>query len=369
MFVMKPENGHRRFTSYWERAPSRPLSIGLSLLSLGYRSLYLTREALFASGVLRTQSLPVPVIGVGNLTVGGTGKTPAVELVARTLQDLGRKPAIVSRGYGRTSRGIVVASDGVRLLATPEEAGDEPYLLARRLPNLPIVVGRHRYRAGKLCVDRFRPDALVLDDSFQHRTLKKDLEILLINGQSPWGNGHLFPRGPLREPFSSVKRASMLVITRPPRDGALRSLVAEIRLYHPDVLILTADYEASRPVRADGSAEGYDGRPLLAFCGIADPESFRRSLAESGVKLLDVVHFPDHHWYGEDELSDLGEAARERGAAGLVTTEKDQMRIARFGRGPLPLFILPVRLRLLTDEKLWRDRLATLASHMKHEVA
>lgn len=366
---MKPENGHRSFTSYWDAAPSRPLSVGLSFLSLVYRSLFVTRDALFSSGALRARSLPVPVIGVGNLTVGGTGKTPAVELVARTLQDLGRKPAIVSRGYGRTSRGIVVVSDGVRLMATPEEAGDEPYLLARRLPNLPIVAGRHRYRAGKLCVDRFRPDALVLDDSFQHRTLKKDLEILLIKGQNPWGNGHLFPRGPLREPLSSVKRASMVLITRPPRDGALRSLVDQIRRHHPDVPILTADYEASGPVRADGSAEGYDSRPLLAFCGIADPESFRRSLAESGVNLLDLVCFPDHHWYGEEEIRELTLKAGARGAAGLVTTEKDQMRIERLYPSALPLWVLPIRLRLLTGEKVWRDRLAALASHVKHEVA
>jgi tetraacyldisaccharide-1-P 4'-kinase len=148
-----------------------------------------------------------------------------------------------------------------------------------------------------------------------------------------------------------------------------RPLIEEIRRHHSDVPILTADYEASGPVRTDGSAEAYDKRPLLAFCGIADPESFRRSLAESGVNVLDLLSFPDHHWYGEEELKKLGEEARERGAAGLVTTEKDQMRIAGFFRGPLPLWVLPVRLRLLTDEKLWRDRLSALADRFKHEVA
>ena len=161
----------------------------------------------------------------------------------------------------------------------------------------------------------------------------------------------------------------MILITRPARDGSHRPLIDQIRRHHPDAQILTADYETSGPVRADGIAEGYDGRPLLAVCGIADPESFRRSLLESGVTLLDLVRFPDHHWYGEDEIRELTQDARQRGAAGLVTTEKDQMRIQRLYRSPLPLWVLPIRLRLLTDEKVWRDRLAALASHVKHEVA
>jgi tetraacyldisaccharide 4'-kinase len=334
-----------------------PVSIGLSLLSKGYRGLFALRETCYTLGLFRTRSLPCPVIAIGNLTVGGTGKTPAVELVARTLLDEGRRPAIISRGYRRSSRGIVVVSDGLRLRASPREAGDEPYLLARRLPNVPVVVGRHRYRAGRFCLDHFSPDALILDDAFQHRTLKKDCEILLVSGSRPWGNGELLPLGTLREPLSAMRRATLVVITHPQRGDQLRALLDRLREVHPTAKVLIADYMTSGPAPSDAACPAYDGRPLLAFCGIADPESFRRSLTDARVTVTSLSAFADHHWYTHREIDSLIEQARAGRAAGLITTEKDSVRLEGLHPRSFPLWILPIRLALDGDGKAWRSHL------------
>ena len=358
----------RRNLTVWSDDRSSPFSLGLLPLSLGYQALIRLREACYESGIFRTRSLPLPVIGVGNLTTGGTGKTPAVELVARTLLDLGWKPAIISRGYGRKRGGTIAVSDGSRLLVSPREGGDEPVLLARRLPTVPVVVGAHRYRAGRFCFDQFHPSALILDDAYQHRTLKKDAEILLINGTDPWGNGRLFPRGPLREPLRAMRRASLIVVTGVRASESLQPILERIQPYRPNAQLLMAEYETSVPVSPDPAQPPYDGRALFAFCGVANPEGFRRTLADAGLTVVGFTSFPDHHWYSEKDLRGLAEAAREHGASGLITTEKDGVRCESLPLA-LPLWTLPIRLRLKGDQKIWRDRLLAVMNQRSHEAA
>lgn len=358
----------QRILSVWSDNPSSPFSLGLASLSLGYRALIRLREACYQSGIFRTRSLPVPVIGVGNLTSGGTGKTPTVEQVARTLLELGWRPAILSRGYGRTSAGIIAVSDGARLLVSPREAGDEPFLLARHLPTVPVVVGAHRYRAGRFCLDQFHPDVLILDDAYQHRTLKKDAEILLIHGGDPWGNGWLLPRGPLREPLNAMQRASLIVVTGLRTSESLQPILERIQRYPPSAQVLMAEYEVSAPVSLNPNQPGYDGRPLFAFCGIANPESFRRTLADADLTVTGFTSFPDHHWYSEEDLQGLAEEARRCGASGLITTEKDGVRCESIPL-PLPLWVAPIRLLLKGDQKAWRDHLLAVMNQRAHEAA
>src|SRR5437867_6214613 len=192
---------------YWDKPDTPVVTAGLSVLSIGYRIALAIRERAYAWRLLSTGRLPCPVVSVGNITLGGSGKTPMVEQVALGLRELGATPAIVSRGYGRATRGVAIVADreGVRL--GPRAAGDEPVLLGERLPGVPVIVGENRYEAARVAVERCGATAIVLDDGFQHRTLEKDLEILVVHGPSPWRNRRPFPRGMLREPLSALRRA------------------------------------------------------------------------------------------------------------------------------------------------------------------
>jgi tetraacyldisaccharide 4'-kinase len=183
-----------------------------------------------------------------------------------------------------------------------------------------------------------------------------DAEILLMNGADPWGNGWLLPRGPLREPLSAMRRASLIVITDLRASEPLQPILERIQRYHPDAPVLVAEREAFPPVSPDPDQPDYDGRPLLAFCGIANPEGFRRTLAESNLTVVGFTAFPDHHWYSERQLRELADEARRRGASGLITTEKDGVRCEAIAR-PLPLWVAPIRLRLKGDQKIWHDHL------------
>src|SRR5204863_7627471 len=215
-----------RIVHGWERGFNAGAGGLLSAVTGSYRGLLGAREWLYARGVLTSCGLDCPVIAVGNITVGGTGKTPAVELVVRTVLDLGHRPGVLSRGYGRRSKGVQVVADAASIRLDAEEAGDEPFLLARRLPGVPVVVGSNRYDSARLAVQRFGVTAVVLDDAFQHRTLKKDLEIVMARARNPWGNGALLPAGPLREPLAALRRAHLVVATGAQRPEEAAAVVS-----------------------------------------------------------------------------------------------------------------------------------------------
>jgi tetraacyldisaccharide 4'-kinase len=334
----------------WEQGFPSAARLGLGTLALGYRGLLGIRNALYAAGALKSRRLPCPVIAVGNLTLGGSGKTPAVELAVQTLRQAGIQPAIVSRGYGRNSSGIQVVSDRESLRLDPRASGDEPFLLARRLPGVPVVVGPNRYAAGRLCLERFAVQALVLDDAFQHRTLQKDLEVLLLNGRAPWGNGRLFPLGVLREPLAALRRAHLVVVTRAQGPAAFEEILAVIRRHNQASPVVAGEYEPVEcwEVHASGTVgpEALGGRRLAAFAGIAYPQDFRRTVEQVGVELTRFLEFPDHHWYGEEDVIHLAREAERSGAEGLVTTEKDWARLSTLSPPPLPLWVLRIRLTL-----------------------
>jgi tetraacyldisaccharide 4'-kinase len=346
-----------RIAGGWERGFTAGADGLLSAVAGSYRGLLGARDWLYARGVLASRGLDCPVVAVGNVTVGGTGKTPAVELAVRTLMELGHRPGVLSRGYGRRSSGVQIVADAASIRLDAEEAGDEPFLLARRLPGVPVIVGPNRYEAGRLARERFGITALVLDDGFQHRTLHKDLEIVMARAESPWGNGRLLPSGPLREPLAGLARAHLVVATgaRRPEDAAeVRATVARLA---PGVPVITAVhvptecFEASAmrfvPLSALGNAK------LLAFAGIAAPAGFQRTLGETAVAVTGFQTFADHHWYTRDDLARLDRRAGEVGADGLVTTEKDWVRLRRLPPLKRPLYVLSIRLRLTSGESEW----------------
>ncbi len=314
------------------------------------------RAALYAVGVLRTRRLACPVISIGNITLGGSGKTPLTELVARAIVGLGSKPAVLSRGYGRRSRGVQIVADaqGVRLGA--RDGGDEPVLLAERLPGIPVVVGESRYEAGRVALERCGADTLVLDDGFQHRTLAKDLEIVAVAGRAPWGNGRMFPRGALREPVSALRRAHVIVVTNAPAPTAVEE-IREALGRHADaaaVVAATTVPETAREVETGRVAPpgALRGRRLLAFAGLAAPEGFAATLRTLGADVAEVVEFRDHHPYTRDEIEALMVRARAAGAEALVTTEKDWVRVREIGAPGIPLWVLAVRMCLDRPEIL-----------------
>jgi tetraacyldisaccharide 4'-kinase len=351
MRVLSPTRRVRLLRAWREGLPA-PWDALLAGASVAYRGGLALRRAAYAAGVFRTWRLPCRVVAVGNLTVGGTGKTPLVEWLARELTSRGRRVVILSRGYGRRGAGDVrLVSDGRQLLLSPREAGDEPVLLARRLTGVPIVVGRDRHRAGAWALPRFGPDVLLLDDGFQQRGLATDVDIVCLDARAPWGHRGLLPRGSLREPPAALRRAQLLVLT-----GAERERVPdEVRRQAPGAPVAWASQEPESVLDpktgAVGSLESLRAHPLLAFAGIAMPERFAATLAGLGVTPRDLVAFPDHHPYTAADLTALEAQARAVGAEWLLTTEKDAVRLPE--PRALPLHALRVRLRLDDPEGAW----------------
>jgi tetraacyldisaccharide 4'-kinase len=355
--VLRATDLRERVSRAWQRGLGPAASGVLGVAAGGYRGLLGTREWLYARGVLACRRLGVPVVSVGNLTVGGTGKTPAVELAVRTLMDRGHRPAVVSRGYGRRGHGIQVVADAASIRLDADEAGDEPFLLARRLPGVPVVVGAHRGEAARRAVERFGVTAVVLDDGFQHRTLAKDLEIVMARARAPWGNGRLLPGGPLREPLAALGRADLIVVTGVTGADDVAEVAATARRHAPGVPILAAHHVPTEcwdaaTMRYLGP-EALRGLALFAFAGIGAPDGFRRTLAETGAIEAGFAPFADHHWYTREDLAGLERRAVAASAVGLVTTEKDWTRLRRLPPPRIPLYVLAVRLVLLSGEAAW----------------
>ncbi len=356
-----------KWAEVWEGETRPALALPLSALTVAYRGLLAFRQALYDRGLLKSRRLPCPVISVGNVTVGGTGKTPAVELAVKTLRDAGITAGVVSRGYGRRTRGTLVVADPRGIRVDPAASGDEPFLLARRLPGTPVVVGENRYDAGQVCLERFGVGALVLDDAFQHRTLEKDLEIVMVSGAAPWGNGRLFPRGPLREPVNALTRAHLVVITCPRDELNARTIAETVKAHNPAGGVVTARYEPVECWAVWGAppprVAELCGLRLYAFAGIARPRSFARTLAELGVSVAGFAEFPDHHWYAPGEVEALAREACAKGAQALITTEKDAVRCAGRCTSAFPLWALAVRLVLTDGRSAWETAFQRLFRH------
>ncbi len=287
-------------------------------LALFYWGMTLWREVFYRVGFFVSHRLPVPVISVGNITMGGTGKTPTVISIAETLITMGKRPAIVSRGYGRTTGGTVVVSDGEGAVVPWEESGDEPLLMALRLPAIPVVVDEKRFRGGMAAVEQFGVDALILDDAFQHRAVERDLDIVLINCGEPAGHYRMFPYGRLREPIWSVGRSDMIILTKADRQETVPSIHRNISQQAKMILKC-----ALQP----REIERLKGLKVVAFCGIGDPDSFAATLTQIGVDIVELLKFRDHYPYNESDLSRLRKLLEKEDADVLVTTEKDWVKL------------------------------------------
>lgn len=314
-------------------------SLILPPLSFLYGAVTRTRLSLYRRGTFHSTKLNRPVISVGNITTGGTGKTPLVEWVARTVAASGKKVCILTRGYGRDNpERMVVVSDGKTVLATPNEAGDEPFLLATNLVGVAAVISSvDRVAAGNEAIRQFDTDCFVLDDGFQHLRLERDLNILTIDATNPWGGGHLLPYGRLREPLSGLSRADCIVITRTDQVNDLDKLQTEIRKHAGAIPVFQSRINTSQIVSLDGSSQALVA-PVAAFCAVGNPRSFFKQVPHEVV--LERA-FADHHRYSQSEIDSLIETARRAGANSLITTAKDAVKLRSFSFS-LPCFVLEI---------------------------
>jgi tetraacyldisaccharide 4'-kinase len=293
-----------------------------------YAAVVRVRAAAFAGGWLKAHRPPVPVISVGNITFGGTGKTPTVIALARELVGVGRRPAVLTRGHGRRGHAplVVLGPDPEQSVV---ETGDEPREMARRLPGVPIVVDADRVRGGREAVRR-GADVLILDDGFQHLRIARDLDLVLLDAGDPWGGDRLPPRGRLREPVSALTRASAVLITKVTRrsDEGVAAITDRVRRTAGGLPVLTAELRPTRVRTPDGwqPIEVLAGRRVLAFAGLGRPGGFAELLQDAGAEIVGTCWFADHHRYTADELRHIeSEAARD--AAVPVTTGKDAVKL------------------------------------------
>jgi tetraacyldisaccharide 4'-kinase len=317
----------------------------------------------------RPAALPGLVVSIGNLTVGGTGKTPAVIMLARWALQAGYRVAVLSRGYGgQYHEKILEVTDGTIIKSDSSKAGDEPCLMAEKLKGVPIVLSKERFRAGQWAREHYGTDFFILDDGFQHRALKRDLDLVLLDAVAPFSNGHLLPWGLLREPIRHLKRAQAFLITRYDQKYLNDELETFLKSVFPAKPFFKSIHLPEQVVFSGGGAsyspEYLQDKHVAAFAGIANPEAFKATLLQLGAEIIFFRIFKDHHPYRMDEIHDLAAKARENKADFVITTEKDWMRIKALGE-PFPeLAYLSVQFRILAEEQLFFDILKNKAKEV-----
>ncbi|HEU4478762.1 MAG TPA: tetraacyldisaccharide 4'-kinase [Pyrinomonadaceae bacterium] len=324
-------------------------------LSAVYGALTALRTAAYEKGLLKTTRLPVPVISIGNITVGGTGKTPLVAWVSRALTSEGRKVCILTRGYGRINAGKrIVVSDGSSVLADAAQTGDEPLWLAESLKGVVVICDSDRAAAGQWAISNLAVDVFVLDDGFQHLQLARDLNILAIDASNPWGGGRLLPHGRLRESRRGVSRADCAIITRAEQQedaSVLKSQIKELVGEGP-IFISRMRAKGIRQLPADQlNGIGALPSPVAAFCGIGNPSSFFNLLLTNGVQVIHAQTFADHHHYNQADINALSEQAKRLGAQSLITTAKDAVKLRKLDFG-LPCYVLEIEIAIDHEDKL-----------------
>jgi tetraacyldisaccharide 4'-kinase len=351
------------------------LRVFLSYCSHLFRVIVQIRLKLYAKGIFRHHTLGCQVLSVGNLTVGGTGKTPIVEVFARSLAQRGRNVAILSRGYKRIQPPLferllrkltfqesrtppLVVSDGRRLLLDSATAGDEPYMLASNLPNVAVLVDKNRVKSGRYAIDKLGCDTLVLDDGFQYLALKHRLDVLLVDRTNPFGNKNLLPRGILREPIKNVKRAGFIFITKSNGDGAVE-LRNELRRLNPDAEVSECRHcpRHLQDVYSGARQPLHFLKNLVvgAVSGIAAPKGFEDTLLRLGATVVYHKRYADHHRYTQQEILDVINKALNRQARAIITTEKDAVRFPFIERRDLPIYFLRVEIEMLSGTEAFND--------------
>jgi len=356
----------------WKEASVRGLAYGISKL---FQVAIKVRRFLYNVRILRDATLGVQVIAIGNLTWGGTGKTPVVEKLARELRDQGRNVAILSRGYRSKPPPFHewllnkllfrddttpprVVSDGKSLLLDSDMAGDEPYMLASNLKDVVVLVDKDRVKSGRYAIEKFGCDTLLLDDGFQYWKLRgRRQDIVLVDRQQPFGNEWLLPRGTLREPPSHLARANTIFITK--SDGNTAELRRRITEFNPTAGIIECVHH---PLYLEDVFTGQrleleilKGRKVASFSGIAQPHSFEQSLVQLGAELVYTKRFADHHRFTQQEVINAINRSKKRQAQTIITTQKDAVRFPKIDRRDLPIYFMRVEIKIISGADGFED--------------
>ena len=347
----------------------------LHSFSLVYRQLVNLKLWGYETGIFKRKRLGCYVISLGNITVGGTGKTPTAQYLAATIRDMGRRVVILNRGYRAKWRGDVgIVSDGQKLYMDATEAGDEAFMLAKHLPEVPVLIGAERALTGQYAIEHFGAEVAILDDGYQHWQLARDMDILLIDAVNVFGNGYMLPRGTLREPVSHIERAGVCLLTKVDQAvGVSREHIKNtIRKYNEKALIVESIHRPRRFVERkdwhrDIAGEGVDikalaGKRVMAVSAIGNPMSFEQTLCDIGARIAESLRFPDHHEYTTKELQDVLDQAVSLGAEAIVFTEKDAVKIPLTiieAKAPIPMFVICVEVTFQEGAEPFQAMLST----------
>lgn len=338
----------------------------LTPLSWLYGAVSGARVKLYEKGVFKSFDLKVPTISIGNITVGGTGKTPLVAFVARVLAENGEKVCILTRGYKRENESErVLVSDGEKVLVSAKQSGDEPLELAQKLlGKAAVIADANRFRAGNWALENLDPTVFVLDDAFQHLKVKRDLDIVCVDATNPFGNENLLPAGILREPLQHLNRADVIIITRANLidEKQIEDLKAKILNLSPKADILVSknkitglidlkEFKSKPQTSKKLTTHNLQLITNLAFCALGNPHNFYEQLRRENFNLADTKNFPDHHFYAQKEVEELEKTAQEKGAKHLLTTAKDAVKLHNL-KFNLPCSVVESEMIFDDEEKL-----------------
>ena len=334
----------------------RILLFPLYLLSIPYGGFVRARSLLYSLQLLKPKTLPCPVISIGNITAGGTGKTPLVMSLAKGLMERGIFVAILSRGYKGKKASQQVVSDGKTIFLSPEESGDEPFLMAKACKGIPVLTGKDRFLGGRVALQRFGVKGMLLDDGYQHLPLRRDINILLIDSEIGFGDRTLLPRGILREPLSHLRRAHVFLLTKAEDPEAFRPLEKTIHEIHPQAPLYHSHYEPVSLVGPEGEEEepsSPKGKRVLALSGVANPNYFSSLLRKCGMEVVREVIFPDHHLYTTRDLFSIDE--KGKGVDCIVTTEKDMVKLKKLNVLHLPIRALRIEMKIWEEKEFYQE--------------
>ena len=314
-------------------------------LTLFYRATIFWRNILYKYKFFISRTLPTKIISVGNITSGGTGKTPMVIYLAEKLKERGKNVAILSRGYGRKTAGTQLVTDGKSPVEDWRNFGDEPTLMAEKLKGTPIVVDENRYRGGLFLVDKFKPDVIILDDGFQHRSLDRNIDIVLLNSLDERGDYKLIPHGKLREPINHLKRADILVFTKTNISNPSPYLIKiSERLSLP---IIKSYIKASNTLyNGNKSVTLNKNKRTIAVSALGDHNGFHKTLEQVGLVIVEKITFLDHHDYVQKDIDKIIDKAETHSADIILTTEKDLVKLKKYNFGEYELFSLPIQFKV-----------------------
>tara|TARA_Y100001970_G_C14254079_1_gene873870 strand:- start:11 stop:1066 length:1056 start_codon:yes stop_codon:yes gene_type:complete len=329
----------------------------LYFVSQVYKTFVLIRIFAYKIGWMKISIIKTPVISVGNLTVGGTGKTPVVDFLAKEFQNKNLNPAILSKGYGRKTPYLIKRlryCENIKI--DPSFFGDEPYLLAQRNPKVPVFVGNSRVKTSKIAEKKDNPDVIILDDAYQHLKLHRNLNLLLIDTETGFGNGYLLPFGVLREPEKHWKRADAIILTKSnlfSSKNIIKILKQDLEVTCP---IFNFNYEAKAIYRLDGKSrleiKEIKNKNLLAISGIAQPKAFHNSIEKCEAKIISKIDFPDHFCFREEDITKIMNENQKSQPDFMITTEKDAVKLKKFTKIIEDIWVLEMKIEA---EKSWND--------------